>query len=87
MCVTARGLQGARRTGEAGSPGHVQVEVLGGVNEHVQVPVWLRKEQKTPHSSFICAHTTQGCCYYLPPNPPKDSAHCRLQQISAANGS
>lgn len=30
-----------RRTGEAGGPRDVQVEVLGGVDEHVQIPVGL----------------------------------------------
>lgn len=46
------------RTGEAGGPGYVQVEVLGGVNEHVQIPVRLREQQKTTHSSFTRAHIT-----------------------------
>lgn len=31
-------------TCEAGGPGDVQVEVLGGINEHVEVSVWLRDE-------------------------------------------
>lgn len=34
------------RTCEAGGPGDVQVEVLGGVNEHVKVPVGLRREKR-----------------------------------------
>lgn len=59
----------AIRTGEAGGPGYVQVEVLGGVNEHVQVPVWLREQQKTTNSSFIRTNTTRGCCRH-PPTPP-----------------
>lgn len=84
MCVC---LWGGMCTGEAGRPGYVQVEVLGGVNEHVQVPVGLRKEHKTTHSSFIGAHThthtrPRGCCYYPPthtPKPPKPKTHTALQ--------
>lgn len=84
--------EGAMRTGEAGRPGYVQVEVLGGVYEHVQIPVWLRKQQKTTHTSFICARTHDlEAAAITPPSPtqtpPKHTPHCRLQQISAANGS
>lgn len=36
-----------RLTGEAGGPGDVQVEVLGSIDEHVQVPVGLKDAEKT----------------------------------------
>lgn len=40
------------RTCEAGGPGDVQVEVLGGVNEHVKVPVGLRREKRRKDSQI-----------------------------------
>lgn len=40
------------RTCEARGPGDVQVEVLGGVNEHVKVPVGLRREEMRKDSQI-----------------------------------
>lgn len=42
-----------RPTGEARCPGDVQVEVLGGVDEHVQIPVRLRRQKTSSSSSSI----------------------------------
>lgn len=41
-------------TCEAGGPGDVQVEVLGGVDEHIKVPVGLRREKRRKDSHFQC---------------------------------
>lgn len=54
-CATAGGA--AIRTGEAGRPGDVQVEVLGSVDEHVQIPVGLREQQKTTTTHHLSAQT------------------------------
>lgn len=57
------------RTGEAGRPGYVQVEVLGGINEHVQIPVWLREQQKTTHIIYLRTHDPR--LLLLHPQPPE----------------
>ena len=49
-------IESLRRTCEASGPGYVQVEVLGGVYEHVKIPVWLpsdrEEEEKKPHPAL-----------------------------------
>lgn len=69
-------------TCEAGGPGDVQVEVLGSINEHVQVPVWLQEVGEGGRK----AETTQPISE---PTPPSDLAPPRSwtnRKHSDANG-
>lgn len=68
-------------TREASGPGYVQVEVLGGIYEHVEVPVWLRRRRgHRKHAVTFKSHISYKCVVETDePEFKKEEARSPLQ--------